>query len=272
MKILKNRLVAEQGDPKIDFKQTPNTGSAITPKFLIMHYTAGVSKSSSVSWLTNKIAKASAHLVIGRDGSITQLAAFNVATWHAGVSRWFNIVGLNNCSIGIELDNAGRMRKVGNRWQAASGQTYNDNEVTIARHKHEEDATGWHAYTERQINSAFAVSQLLVSHYNLKDILGHEDIAPFRKNDPGPAFAMESFRARLLGRHDDTGDILKTNKASVNLRSIPTIENNTPIKALPINTKVELVQVQADWAYVFVIANVTGLREKYGWVHMSLLS
>jgi N-acetylmuramoyl-L-alanine amidase len=272
MKIVQNKLVADAGDPVINFKQTPNHGGTITPKFLIMHYTAGASKGSSVSWLTNPIAKASAHLVIGRDGSITQLAAFNVSTWHAGVSRWFNIVGLNSHSIGIELDNAGRMRKVGNKWQGVGGKFYADADVMVARHKHEDTSTGWHAYTEKQLASAFEVAQLLLSHYNLKDVLGHEDIAPFRKSDPGPAFAMESFRARLLGRHDDTGDIRKTNKANTNLRSIPSIENNTPIKALPLNTKVEVVQVEADWAYVFVIANIAGLREKYGWVHMSLLS
>jgi len=56
-----------------------------------MHYTTGASKGSSVEHLTKPSAKPSAHLVIGRDGSITQLVPFNVVAWHAGKSRWHDL-------------------------------------------------------------------------------------------------------------------------------------------------------------------------------------
>ena len=52
---------------------------------------------------------------------------------------------------------------------------------------------------QAQLYAATEVGKLLVDHYNLKDVLGHDDVAPGRKSDPGPAFPMESFRADLIG-------------------------------------------------------------------------
>jgi len=109
---IKNHLL--EGDGIVQ-KNTPNKGGKIEPKYLIFHYTAGRSAESSINWLCNKKAKASAHLVVGRDGSITQLAPFNVKTWHAGKSHWAGLTGLNSHSIGIELDNAGELSKVGDK-------------------------------------------------------------------------------------------------------------------------------------------------------------
>ena len=68
---------------------------------------------------------------------------------------------------------------------------------------------------------------MLVSTYQLLDIVGHEDIAPFRKTDPGPAFPMENFKSMVLGRQDDAADIFKVNTDDTNLRS--GAGNNFPI-------------------------------------------
>jgi len=87
--------------PDVSFRQTPNVGGAMRPRFVLLHYTAGRNLESSVESLCTKKPQgnASAHLVLGRDGRIVQLAAFNAVTWHAGASQWNGIDGLNHHAI-----------------------------------------------------------------------------------------------------------------------------------------------------------------------------
>lgn len=94
MKILRHRLQHDDGAP-VPFENSPNQRGGLDAKYLIIHYTAGSSADSSVRWLTNPASEASAHLVIGRDGSITQLVAFDRVAWHAGKSRWHGLASLN---------------------------------------------------------------------------------------------------------------------------------------------------------------------------------
>ena len=110
MKISNHLLVAEAGD-KVSFVKSPNYSSGVSPIYLILHYTAGPTLSGTVSWFQNPEAQASAHLVIDRNGSIVQMVAFNRRAWHAGKSRWGNLENINHYSIGIELVNAGKLRK-----------------------------------------------------------------------------------------------------------------------------------------------------------------
>ena len=91
MKIIDHRLCDDRGNP-VRFEESPNASNGIQPEYCVLHYTAGASAESSVRWLCNPEAKASAHLVIGRDGSITQLVAFDRKAWHAGKSEWRNRV------------------------------------------------------------------------------------------------------------------------------------------------------------------------------------
>ena len=202
MKIENHRLIADHGE-SLRYVATPNLGGIMTPEYLVIHYTAGNSAEGAVAWLCDPAARASAHLVIGRDGSLTQLAPFNHITWHAGRSRCAGHSNVNSCSIGIELDNAGKLERVGEHWCSAIGQReYPDDQVLIANHKHDQPGTmagGWHRYSEAQLAAAGAVGMLLVREYALKDVVGHDDIAPGRKSDPGPAFPLASFRALLLG-------------------------------------------------------------------------
>jgi hypothetical protein len=108
------------------------------------------------------------------------------------------------------MDNAGQLKRVGNQYQAWFGKVYPEDEVLLAAHRHGGPVAPWHAYTEAQIERAMALAELLVEHYGLEDILGHEDIAAGRKIDPGPAFplsggeeprprARERFAAALPG-------------------------------------------------------------------------
>ncbi len=88
------------------------------PTYLVMHYTAGGTMSGAVSTLKKKGSKASAHIVIDRDGAVEQVLPFNKVTWHAGRSRWRGLKGLNAHSIGIELVNAGPLQQSNGNWRA----------------------------------------------------------------------------------------------------------------------------------------------------------
>lgn len=200
MKVANHRLQADGSTFKIDFVASPNKGGAIAPRYLIIHFTAGSSAASSVAWFKNPQAKASAHLVIDRGtGAITQMVDFNVTAWHAGKSKWKTINGLNGHSIGIELDNAGQMTKSGSQFLSWFKKPYPADDVfTFTDSKG--GVTYWHEYGEAQMASLLEAAAALHATYNFTDILGHSDIAPGRKTDPGPAFPMASFKAKILGR------------------------------------------------------------------------
>jgi len=159
-------------------------------RFLVIHFTSGASGQSSINfWKTPEAKGASAHLVIERDGTVIQCRPFNRTCGHAGgrgKSRWKGFDGLNSCSIGIELANAGDDSRLGRKWSKLP--------PVKARHKNETTTKEWEAYPEEQVQACIAVAKLLVARYKLDDVIGHEDIAPNRKNDPGPAFPMGRLR------------------------------------------------------------------------------
>lgn len=267
MKISNHRLQNDDGTP-VEFVRSPNVGGKLeAPKYLVMHYTAGRSARSSVNWLTNRDAGASAHLVIGReDGAVTQLVPFNRIAWHAGQSRWEGLSGLNGHSIGIELDNAGILTRQGSKWRAWFGAEYSDEDVVVATHRDELEPRGWHAFTEPQIAAAITVAQLLVRRYGLKDVIGHDDIAPGRKKDPGPAFPMDSFRAAVMGRGDDAAPIFEV-ATHLNIRSGPGTDfEKVRDKALEPGTRLLLHMREADWCLVDVLDDA-GRPDLSGWVH-----
>ncbi len=200
MKISNHLLVAEPGD-LVTYDKSPNQAAGISPLYLVMHYTAGPTLDGAVSWFKNPEAQASSHLVIDRDGSIVQMVAFNRRAWHAGKSKWGNLDGMNQFSIGIELVNAGKLRKNSNdQWVTWSNRVIPATDVTIAKHKDESTEAGWHEYPQAQLEAACKVASLLHKTYNFTDVLGHEDVSPGRKVDPGPLFPMNSFRSIVLGR------------------------------------------------------------------------
>ncbi len=266
MKIVDHLLKREDGT-SYPFVASPNIGDSVQHEYLVMHFTAGRSAESSVKWLTKPEAKASTHLIIGRDGSITQLVPFDRIAWHAGRSRWGNRVGLNRYSIGIELDNAGRLTRSGNQWKAWFGRQYAEEEVLVAVHKNETTATGWHTYTEEQLEAALEVSSLLVDHYGLQDIIGHDDIAPGRKNDPGPAFPMDHFRARIFGRPEDD-DIVYRTTTTLNIRKGPGAHHEMiQGSPLPPDTPVDVLEERGSWRFVDVLSVVNDVMDMQGWVH-----
>ena len=200
MKIVNHLIVAETVE-KFKFEKSPNYSGVVNPLYLIIHFTAGTTADGAISWFKKSDSKASSHLIIDRDGSIVQMVPFNRKAWHAGESSWGNLNGINQHSIGIELVNAGKLQRTGDgQWVNWSKRAVPPSEVTVARHKNEITEAGWHEYTEAQIEAVIKVSKLLHSKYKFTDILGHDDISPTRKVDPGPLFPMNSFRKIVLGR------------------------------------------------------------------------
>ncbi|HUS01197.1 MAG TPA: N-acetylmuramoyl-L-alanine amidase, partial [Chitinophagaceae bacterium] len=161
---IKNHLLFHDNGNPVSFRATPNKGGRYKPEYLVMHYTAATTAASSINWFLNPVAKASAHLLIARDGVITQFAPFNTVTWHAGKSAWKGLNGLNQFAIGIELVNGGRLAKTGNAWVCPVDQRKVPNtEVVIAVHKNEQNPAPWHQYTAAQLQVAIEVAAALVS-------------------------------------------------------------------------------------------------------------
>lgn len=265
MLIRRHRLHHESGEP-VAFEESPNRGGVLTPRFLIMHYTAGSSFEGSLAHMKRRESKASAHLLIGRDGAIAQLVPFNRVAWHAGRSRWQGISGLNRHSIGIELDNAGPLDRSGDAWRAWFGREYPKDQVLVARHKNRRRRRGWQVYSEAQIEAARAAASAICSHYRLQDVLGHDDIAPDRKTDPGPAFPMASFRAAVLGRGNDEPETYET-ITRLNIRDKPGLDGaKLPEAPLAAGTRLSLLSMQGKWGYVEV-PDDAGVPAVTGWVH-----
>ena len=130
--------------------------SSDRPDTIVIHYTAGSSAASAIRALQNENRKVSAHLVVGRDGSVTQLVPFDTIAWHAGKSSFVDKDGgerggLNQYSIGIEIDNAGQLKKNGDKFQSWFGKSYTGDEVFEGVHRNQSLVTYWHNYTEAQI-------------------------------------------------------------------------------------------------------------------------
>lgn len=198
---VKNHLLLRDGKP-VAQKRSPNVGGALAPSLLVMHYTAGQSAPGAVAWLCNPQAKASAHLVVDQSGGVTQLVPFNRVAWHAGQSAWKGKKFCNAFSIGIELANPGFLTKrADGKFYDVAGKTVAASQVVIARHKNGGPELPWMAYPATQVDAAVAIAQALVAAYPaIKEIVGHDDIAPKRKTDPGPAWNMPGFTTRVFGR------------------------------------------------------------------------
>jgi len=201
MYAVKSHTLQRDGKP-VAQRKTPNMGAVMRPEILVMHYTSGPTAEGAISWLCNPAAKVSAHLVIDHDGTVTQLVPFNRIAWHAGVSSYRGRSGVNSFSIGIELANVGQLvRSADGRYlEPIKHQPVSPDKVIVAKHKNGGPEQGWMMFDQRQIAAAENVARALVDAYSLRDVVGHDDVAPGRKVDPGPAFPMRQFQGRVLGR------------------------------------------------------------------------
>ena len=144
------------------------------PNYVIIHFTAQDSAAQTLKTFTLVKTQVSAHYVIGRDGKVYHMLNDYLRAWHAGVSKWGSISDMNSCSIGIELDN-----------------------------------NGSEPYKPAQINSLLALLAQLKKNYNIpaSNFIGHQDIAPVRKPDPGPYFPWKILAQHGFGYWSD--DVLE---------------------------------------------------------------
>ena len=183
----------------VPYRQTPHGGRMMRPRYLVLHYTAGRSFESTLGWFENSASKASAHLVIGQSGEICQMQDFDKTCFHAGLSQWKGTRFLNTCAIGIEMDNAGLLRKrADGKWFTWFGQEIAQDDVLQAHHRLGGEVCGWQVYTKLQVEACLAIVIALQDHYGFEDIVGHEDISWPRKTDPGPAFPLQDIRAHAF--------------------------------------------------------------------------
>jgi len=166
--------------PNFDFKKRKSKQI----KFLIFHYTGMRKESDAINRLTNIQSEVSSHYLIQRNGAINVMVPDLYVAWHAGKSSWKSFKSLNKDSIGIEISNPG--------------------------HEH-----NYINFKKKQIQSILYLSKSLIKKYKIKssNILGHSDIAPFRKKDPGEKFPWKYLAKLGVGKwHSLSNKILKKNR------------------------------------------------------------
>jgi len=157
--------------PSPNFNERPTVVDSI-----IIHYTDMISAQKALEWLINPESQVSCHYLIDEEGLVYQLVKEKMRAWHAGESYWQGRTNINDCSIGIELANPG--------------------------HTH-----GYTPFPEAQINSLIILCKEIQNRWRIPSsrILGHSDIAPQRKQDPGHLFPWEKLAEEGLGLWPTTG-------------------------------------------------------------------
>lgn len=195
-----------------------DTGKTLNPSAIVLHETAGpLTKDNCVKYFEGKEAgvqrKVSAHIVIDRDGTVTQMVPFNKRANHAGASSWRGKQYCNGFTIGIEIVGPGEIDpKTRRAWFQKSG-GFSEAEVKPTpkafQKSHDPGKQGllWLPYTPEQIASTKAVCRAIMEEYeDCNEILTHYLISPGRKVDVNPLFPLDEVRRYAEG-HDDKPDV-----------------------------------------------------------------
>ena len=188
---------------KIDSKYSPNFSpkkrNSKEIKFLIFHYTGMSKEYNALNKLTKIQSEVSSHYFIKKNGDIILLIPDLYIAWHAGKSSWRNYSSLNKYSIGIEISNPGHQ-------------------------------FNYRKFSKKQINSILSLSRFLIKKYNIKteNVLGHSDIAPNRKKDPGEKFPWKYLAKNEISIwHSLSGNLLKKNRhVRINKKATKLFINN----------------------------------------------
>ncbi len=154
---------------------SPNFDDRTLPiSMLVLHYTGMQTGEAARERLCNPEAKVSAHYLVYEDGRVQQLVNENQRAWHAGVGNWRGVTNINSASIGVEIVNGGHDFP---------------NEI------------GLPSYPDAQINAVIALCHAITERHGIKpwNVIGHSDLAPDRKQDPGEHFPWGGLAAAGLG-------------------------------------------------------------------------
>ena len=177
-------IIYNNYSPNFDVKKRSNK----SVKFLIIHYTGMKKESEAISRLLNINSKVSCHYFVKNNGNIIRMVPDNYTAWHAGKSQWKKFRSLNKYSIGIEINNPG----------------------------HDYD---YKPFNHRQIKSLISLIKNLRKKFNINKnkILGHSDVAPDRKKDPGEKFPWSYLaKIKMVNWHDlDPIELKKFRKAII---------------------------------------------------------
>ena len=167
-----NFSTIERPSPNFDARET-----GVPVDMLVMHYTGMPSGEEALSRLTDAEYQVSAHYMIEEDGRVFALVDEADRAWHAGVSYWRGHRNINARSIGIELVNPG----------------------------HE---FGYRGFPEVQMQALKALALDILSRHAIprRNVVGHSDIAPTRKDDPGELFDWRGLAAEGIGLWPDRAD------------------------------------------------------------------
>lgn len=147
---------------------SPNFDERLLPvSMLVLHYTGMETAEAAIARLRDPSAKVSCHYLVAEDGQVLRMVAEEKRAWHAGRSFWRGVTDINSASIGIEIVNPG----------------------------HE---FGYRPFSDEQVDALIPLVAAVVERYAIRPayVVGHSDIAPTRKEDPGELFPWARF-ARL---------------------------------------------------------------------------
>jgi N-acetylmuramoyl-L-alanine amidase len=158
-------------------------GADVSVDMLVLHYTGMQSADIALDRLCDQQAEVSAHYFVEEDGSVRQLVDETHRAWHAGVSYWRGNSNINQRSIGIEIVNPG----------------------------HE---FGYREFTEEQMISVISLCSEILSRHDIpaRNIVGHSDVAPSRKTDPGELFDWQRLAKLGIGLWPTEAEILEMDK------------------------------------------------------------
>lgn len=166
------------------------------PIYIVLHYTSGCTSKKAFRALSNFFRPVSAHYLISANGAISQLVDESKRAWHAGKSSWKKNDQLNSYSIGIEIVNPGF---------SEVGQDPCTENVDIWNLKNGRQVLGspylWYSFTQAQVESVINLCKEIMTRYDIRpeNIIGHSDIAPGRKVDPGPLFPWQELAQHGIG-------------------------------------------------------------------------
>jgi N-acetylmuramoyl-L-alanine amidase len=173
----------------------------MTPEIVVIHYavTENVNATASALRASDYL---SCHVTVDKYGAVIQQVPFNLVAYHAGKSKYQSRESCNGFAVGIEISNPGPLiKQPDGSLKTVYGRTWTGpaEEATHKSGLAPKSWTHWAGYSQSELGLCLEICGLLRDAYGIKDIVGHDDISPGRKFDPGPAFPIKWLRDSCLG-------------------------------------------------------------------------